>query len=115
MWCLLLASLRLVLVGVFCELSSLCRFAVVFCFLLFGVFFMKIFSWNCQGATSYRFRRALLLLVNKVKTDLVGLLELRISGFTADKAYKNFGFDNWIRVEVVGFSGGHLAHVEKEY
>lgn len=47
------------------------------------------------------------MLVNKNKVDMVGLLEPRISGCTADKACKGFGFANWIRVEAaVGFSGG---------
>lgn len=55
---------------------------------------MKIISWNCQGAASRGFRRALLLLVHKTKADLVGLLEPRISGNTANKACKSFGFDN---------------------
>ncbi|XP_031116886.1 uncharacterized protein LOC116020557 [Ipomoea triloba] len=70
------------------------------------VFLMKIISWNCQGAASSGFRRALLLLIQKTKADLVCLLEPRISGTAADKACKAFGFDNWIRVEAVGFSGG---------
>ncbi|XP_031110533.1 uncharacterized protein LOC116014727 [Ipomoea triloba] len=61
---------------------------------------------NCQGAASKEFRRALLLLMNKVKADVVGLMESRISGNVADKVCKSFGFDNWVRVEAVGFSGG---------
>ncbi|XP_019172990.1 PREDICTED: uncharacterized protein LOC109168419 [Ipomoea nil] len=67
---------------------------------------MNIVSWNCQGAASSGFRRALHMLVRKHEVDVVGLLEPRISGNSADKACKSFGFENWIRVEAVGFSGG---------
>lgn len=70
------------------------------------LFVMKILSWNSQGAASSGFRHTLFLLVKKIKPDLVGLLEPRISGNAVDKACKSFGFENWIRVEVVGFSGG---------
>ncbi|XP_019189845.1 PREDICTED: uncharacterized protein LOC109184303 [Ipomoea nil] len=73
-----------------------------------------ILSWNCQGAASSGFRRALLFLVKKVKADIVGLMEPRISGGSADKACKSFGFDNWMRVEVVGFSGGMRQWIFKE-
>ncbi|XP_031120966.1 uncharacterized protein LOC116024205 [Ipomoea triloba] len=78
-------------------------FCVFVCFLLV---WLKILSWNCQGAASSAFRCALLLLVKKVKVDMVGLMEQKISGCAVDKACKSFGFDNWLRVEAVGFSGG---------
>nr|GMC75337.1 uncharacterized protein LOC109184303 [Ipomoea batatas] len=47
-----------------------------------------------QGAASSGFRRTLFLLVKKIKPDLVGLLEPRISGNAVDKACKSFGFEN---------------------
>lgn len=34
------------------------------------------------------------------------MLKPRISGSSADKVCRSFGFDNWIRVEAIGFSGG---------
>ncbi|XP_031127729.1 uncharacterized protein LOC116029829 [Ipomoea triloba] len=61
---------------------------------------------SSEGAASSGFRRALLLLVNNVKANLIGLVEPRISGSAADRACRSFGFDNWIRVKAVGFSGG---------
>lgn len=63
-------------------MSSSRRFVFLCCSLgpVSLLFLMKIVSWNVQGAASRGFRRALLLLVNKVKADLVGLVEPRISG-----------------------------------
>lgn len=67
---------------------------------------MKIFCWNCQGDASRGFRSALLQFYKDAKPDIVSLLEPRISGDMANKVCQSLGFDNWIRVEAVGFSGG---------
>ena len=37
---------------------------------------------------------------------ILGLLEPRISGVQADKRCNSLGFESWIRVEALGFSGG---------
>lgn len=67
---------------------------------------MKILSWNCQGAASRVFRRAFLHLCKDVRPYIVGLLEPRTSGAAADKVCRSFGFDNWVRIEAMGFCGG---------
>lgn len=66
---------------------------------------MKFMNWNCQGAASNEFLRVLRNFVQHYKLDMVALLEPRISGEWADKVCTQIGFANWIRVEVVGFSG----------
>lgn len=62
--------------------------------------------WNCQGAAARAWYRVLKNMINKHKPDIVGLLEPRVSGTHADDICKNIGYENWIRVEAVGFSGG---------
>lgn len=40
------------------------------------------------------------------KPDILGLLETRVSGTKADDICNKLGFDDWVRVEALGFSGG---------
>lgn len=39
------------------------------------------------------------------KPDIVSLIEIRVSGCKADKVIANLGFQNYHRIEVVGYSG----------
>lgn len=41
------------------------------------------------------------------KSDIVALLEPRISGETTDQVCKRIGKGCWIRVEASGFNGGY--------
>lgn len=66
----------------------------------------KFMVWNCQGAASRAFLRALKDFVKTNKPDVIALLEPRIFGDQADKVCSSTRFDNWVRVEAVGFSGG---------
>ncbi|XP_031120913.1 uncharacterized protein LOC116024153 [Ipomoea triloba] len=45
-------------------------------------------------------------LIFKYKPQILGLLEPKVSGASADSICKNLKFDNWIRIEAYGFSGG---------
>lgn len=63
-------------------------------------------AWNCQGAASREVLRFLLDMVNVHKPQVLGLLEMKISGFKADDVCKKLGFDDWVRVEALRFSGG---------
>ncbi|XP_031119046.1 uncharacterized protein LOC116022462 [Ipomoea triloba] len=62
--------------------------------------------WNCQGAASKTFRRTLKHFCRLYSPDLVCLLEPKVSGDQANRICISFGFEEWIRVEAVGFSGG---------
>lgn len=67
---------------------------------------MKIFIWNCQGAASKKFLRAALMFINQHKPNIFCLLEPKVFGIGADEIYMKLKYNNWIRVEAVGFSGG---------
>lgn len=70
------------------------------------IILMIVISWNCQGATSPTFRRAFLEYKRLFKPDIFCIMEPRVSGTHADAICGRLGFDNWIRVESLGFSGG---------
>lgn len=65
-----------------------------------------IFSWNCQGAASPRFCRALASFIQGYKPEIIVLVEPRISGSQADHAIRKIGYAHSHRVESQGFSGG---------
>lgn len=46
-----------------------------------GLFFMKVMTWNCQGAASKEFMSVLKNFVKHNKPEIIVLLEPRISGF----------------------------------
>ncbi|XP_031099664.1 uncharacterized protein LOC116003863 [Ipomoea triloba] len=58
------------------------------------------------GAASSSFRRALSYLILVHRPSIVCFLEPKVSGAQASKICSNFGFEEWVRVEAVGFSGG---------
>ncbi|XP_019170452.1 PREDICTED: uncharacterized protein LOC109166023 [Ipomoea nil] len=62
--------------------------------------------WNCQGAGGRNFQRILQTLLKNHKPDLIGLVEPRVSGDHANDICSKLGFDDWVRVEAIGFSGG---------
>ncbi|XP_073015397.1 uncharacterized protein [Primulina eburnea] len=62
--------------------------------------------WNCQGAASVEWNRALKDMIKRLNPRILGLLEPRVSGAHADDICKKMGYKNWLRVEAVGFSGG---------
>ncbi|XP_019157960.1 PREDICTED: uncharacterized protein LOC109154682 [Ipomoea nil] len=67
---------------------------------------MIFIVWNCQGAASGSFKRTLRQFCRDFNPSLICLLEPKVSGNQANKICNSFGFDEWIRVEAVGFSGG---------
>ncbi|XP_075508178.1 uncharacterized protein LOC142545090 [Primulina tabacum] len=66
---------------------------------------MNLMVWNCQGAASKELNRVLKDLIKKFNPSVLGLLEPRVSGSHADDICNKMGYDNWLRVEAVGFSG----------
>lgn len=62
--------------------------------------------WNCQGAASNLFRRTLKHFSRVYSPSIVCLLETKVSGSHANTICSSFGFEEWIRVEAVGFSRG---------
>lgn len=72
-----------------------------------GFYFpMIVMIWNCQGAASANFMRSLKSFIDIHKPDVLGLLEPKVYGAHADRVCMKIGFDEWVRVEAVGFSGG---------
>lgn len=67
---------------------------------------MVIIAWNCQGAASKKLLRAVCFLVKTHNPKVLALFETKTSGVNADKVCKELKFNNWIRVEAIGFSGG---------
>lgn len=62
--------------------------------------------WNCQGIAS---REAICILKEITRTQrpqILGILEQKIFGVKADEVCNTLGFEDWVRVETVGFSGG---------
>ncbi|XP_021605634.1 uncharacterized protein LOC110610068 [Manihot esculenta] len=58
------------------------------------------------GAASSNFLRAFKEYNRIYKPKIFCLVEPRISGHSADNVCKQLGYDNWVRVETFGFSGG---------
>ncbi|XP_019151953.1 PREDICTED: uncharacterized protein LOC109148673 [Ipomoea nil] len=67
---------------------------------------MNLLVWNCQGAASRKFRRILGNFTKVYKPEIVCLLETKVSGAQANDICCRLGFDEWLRVEAFGFSGG---------
>lgn len=67
---------------------------------------MIIVFWNCQGIGNRETFRALKFLISTTRLDVLILLEPRISGSKADEVCRKLNFDDWARVECVGYSGG---------
>lgn len=68
--------------------------------------FMKIFSWNCRGAGSSQFVRVMKDLAKLHKPDIIVVMETRCGGPKAEKIIKKIGFDDFVKVDAIGFSGG---------
>lgn len=67
---------------------------------------MNLLVWNCQGANSREMNRIIKEMIIKFRPSILGLLEPRVSGSHADDICNKMGYENWLRVEAVGFSGG---------
>lgn len=76
---------------------------------------MDLLVWNYQGSASKEFLRVLMDLLPVHKPKILGLLELRVSDDQADRICRKLNFDNWVRVEAVGFSGGIWVFWKDEY
>ncbi|XP_031127770.1 uncharacterized protein LOC116029866 [Ipomoea triloba] len=67
---------------------------------------MACLVWNCQGAASRSFKRALSFLSLTHKPLIACLLEPKVSSSHANTICSSLGYEEWVRVEAVGFSGG---------
>ncbi|KAL8144146.1 LOW QUALITY PROTEIN: hypothetical protein V2J09_017178 [Rumex salicifolius] len=67
---------------------------------------MNCLFWNAQRAGSKAFFRAYKYLMNHNKVDVLALMEPRISDSHATNVCKELRFKRFVRVELVGFSGG---------
>ncbi|XP_031095268.1 uncharacterized protein LOC115999567 [Ipomoea triloba] len=59
-----------------------------------------------QGAVSRTFRRTLKQYCRDFSSNIICLLEPKTSGNQANNICFGLGFDEWVRIEAVGFSGG---------
>ncbi|CAL1380329.1 unnamed protein product [Linum trigynum] len=67
---------------------------------------MNIFTWNCRGAGSKRFLRVFKEYRRRYRTSIAIIVEPRISGVRAVQVVEGLGFDKYLIVDAVGFSGG---------
>lgn len=67
---------------------------------------MNCIIWNCQGVASREVLRTIKELVRLHNPFILALLEPKVSGIKADEICNNLKFDDWVRVEALGFSGG---------
>ncbi|CAN1191383.1 Putative ribonuclease H protein At1g65750 [Linum perenne] len=67
---------------------------------------IKVFSWNCRGASHANFFTAFKSYLSDFCPNVVILVEPRISGITAAGVCDKLGFDGCFREEAVGFAGG---------
>lgn len=75
-------------------------------FSAFCLFLMICLIWNCQGAASREVLHTLKDMIKVHRPAILGILEPKISGVKADDVCNKLGFDDWVRVEALGFSGG---------
>ena len=67
---------------------------------------MNLLIWNSNRTTSKEFSCTIKELLRIHKPVILGLLETKVSGFKADTICNKLGFEHWLRVEALGFSGG---------
>ena len=67
---------------------------------------INIMMWNTNGTASKVFSCTMKDLLRIHRPEILGLLEMKVSGFKADDICNKLGFDYWVRVEALGFNGG---------
>ncbi|GLT94094.1 hypothetical protein SLE2022_118530 [Rubroshorea leprosula] len=67
---------------------------------------LTVLFWNVRGAASKGFLRTAQELIKKHKPDIFIIAEPRISGTTADDRINDMRFDEFVKVDARGFSGG---------
>lgn len=80
---------------------------------LFVAFPMILMIWNCQGAALTNLMRSLKNFIGIHKPNILGLLEPKVSGVHVDNICRRIGYDEWVRMEAVGFSGGIWVFLEE--
>ena len=59
--------------------------------------------------TSKEFYRSIHEMLRMYRPNILGLVETKTNEAMADHICRKLGFDVWLRVEAVGFSGGILV------
>lgn len=67
---------------------------------------MNIISWNTRGARNYDFRKAFRDMTRTYKPDLYILTETRLSGDRATAVLNSLGYERYIKIDTMGFTGG---------
>lgn len=69
-------------------------------------FIMNFLAWNIRGASCRNLPRLIKDLEACYRFHFLALFETRVSGNKVDAIIKRLGFDEWFKVDAVGFSGG---------
>lgn len=67
---------------------------------------MNILAWKIREAANADFRRAFHDLLQKFSPDIVILTETCLSGLRAQGILSSLGFENYIKIDAMGFSSG---------
>ncbi|KAF7824209.1 uncharacterized protein G2W53_022353 [Senna tora] len=67
---------------------------------------MNILAWNVQGVGSTDFRRIFRDMVNLHNPTDIILTETHLSGARAEAVIPTLGFESFVRVHSMGFTGG---------
>lgn len=70
------------------------------------VVMMNWLIWNCRGAGKRNFANLIKDCKRMYNLGFLAILEPRIGGDKADKVIKLLGFDNVVKIDPIGFSGG---------
>ncbi|CAN1247422.1 hypothetical protein LINPERPRIM_LOCUS6319 [Linum perenne] len=65
---------------------------------------IKVFYWNCRGASHTNFSTSFKSYRSNFKPNIVILVESRVSGIIADKVCRTLGFEEIRRIKTIGFS-----------
>lgn len=66
----------------------------------------NLLVWNCQEAGHPRFHRCWKKYLRDFDSDVVILVETRVSGCTTACVVRRIGFSNSYRIEACGYMGG---------
>lgn len=67
---------------------------------------MNILAWNIRGTANSDFRREFRNLQLKYSPDIVILTQTRLDGRRAHAILSTLGYDNFVKIDAMGFSGG---------
>ncbi|KAJ8420945.1 hypothetical protein Cgig2_023221 [Carnegiea gigantea] len=67
---------------------------------------ISIMVWNCQGAASRLFLNTLAELLRRYASAILALVEIKVSGSSAESVCRKLNFNGLYKVDAHGFQGG---------